>query len=137
MSTEEKATREEAEMMISEMIRHNFDRFIDVASVENVYGKPVQKDDALIIPTAEIMSGMGFGTGFGENPQGNGGKGSQTGGGGGGGGRVVSRPVATIIADQNGVRVEPVIDKTKITIAGLMAGGLLGFMLLRLLRHIS
>lgn len=137
MSAEEKATQEETEMMISEMIRHNFDKFIDVASVENVYGKPVQKDDALIIPTAEIMSGMGFGTGFGENPQGDGGKRSQTGGGGGGGGRVVSRPVATIIADRDGVRVEPVIDKTKITIAGLVAGSLLGFMLLRLLRHIS
>ena len=43
--------------------------------------------------------------------------GSGFGGGGGGGGTAMARPVAAIIIEPNGVRVEPIIDPTKIAIA--------------------
>jgi uncharacterized spore protein YtfJ len=56
------------------------------------------------------------------------------GGGGGGGGRVLSRPVAIIIASPDNVRVEPVVDVTKISLAALTAGGFILGMLLRMLR---
>ncbi len=96
------------------------DKFLESADVSAVYGAPIQHGETLIIPTAEVLSGLGFGlgTGGGEGPQE---EGKETslggGGGGGGGGRVFSRPVAVIIADQNGVRVEPVVDPTKIALA--------------------
>jgi uncharacterized spore protein YtfJ len=103
--------------------------------VEKVYGKPIENGDTLIVPTAEILCGMGFGVGSGSGNQmdeeaANRGEG----GGGGGGGRVLSRPVAVIIASPEGVRVEPVIDPTKIALAALTAAGFMLSMLFRMMR---
>lgn len=104
------------------------EEFLSTADVRVVYGEPIQHDDTVIIPTAEVLSGLGFGVGSGrgisaeQNPNT---PSEGSGGGGGGGGRVLSRPVAVIVASPEGVRVEPVIDITKIALAGLTA---LGFM---------
>ncbi|HLF90693.1 MAG TPA: spore germination protein GerW family protein [Anaerolineales bacterium] len=92
------------------------DKFIDSASVSKVYGEPVKKGSVTIIPAAEVITGMGFGIG-------GDGKGD---GGGGGGGYSTSRPVAVVIATEEGVRVEPVMDVTKVALAFFTA---LGFML--------
>jgi uncharacterized spore protein YtfJ len=54
-----------------------------------------------------------------------------SGGGGGGGGRVLSRPVAAIVISPAGVRVEPIVDVTKIALATFTT---LGFMLATLVR---
>jgi uncharacterized spore protein YtfJ len=95
---------------------------LETADVNRVYGQPVEHEGSLIIPAAEVVAGMGFGAGYGAGgPQDEDGGGS--GGGGGGGGKTVSRPVAVIVADQNGVRVEPVVDPTKIALAALTAFG--------------
>jgi uncharacterized spore protein YtfJ len=113
------------------IMQETMDNFLSAASVDAVYGKPVQNGDTVIIPTAEVLSGLGFGMGFGggegadddgKPAQGSGG----SGGGGGGGGRVFSRPVALVIASPEGVRVEPVVDVTKLGLAALTA---LGFMI--------
>jgi uncharacterized spore protein YtfJ len=102
---------------------------LDAASVGAVYGDPIQNGDTLIIPAAEVLSVAGFGAGSGYGtggPGGDGPSGSGSGGGGGGGGRVLARPVAVIISSPEGVRVEPIVDPTKIALAGLTA---IGFML--------
>ena len=124
--------RTESESKMIDMMDDTFGSFIRVASVKNVYGEPVKSGDTVMIPTAEVMGGIGIGTGFGTRPGDGGGR--DEGGGGGGGGRVASRPVATVVASPEGVRVEPVIDKTRITLTGMLTGGLIAFMLLRLLR---
>ena len=118
-----------------EIYQDNIDTFLEVADVSRAYGDPVQSGDNLIIPTAEVLAGMGFGLGAGfgrgnkeDESQGGG---SGGGSGGGGGGRVLSRPVAVVIASPEGVRVEPVLDVTKIALAALTAGG---FMLATLAR---
>jgi uncharacterized spore protein YtfJ len=114
-----------------DIYQDNINTFLEVADVSRAYGDPVQSGDNLIIPTAEILAGMGFGVGagFGRNSK----KDESQGGGsgGGGGGRVLSRPVAVVIASPEGVRVEPVLDVTKIALAALTAGG---FMLATLAR---
>ena len=117
------------------LIEDTMDKFIATADVEKVYGKPIENGDTLIVPTAEILCGMGFGVGSGSGDQmddevGNRGEG----GGGGGGGRVLSRPVAVIIASPEGVRIEPVIDPTKIALAALTAAGFMLSMLFRMMR---
>jgi uncharacterized spore protein YtfJ len=106
--------------------------FVRTAHVDHVYGDPVQHGDTTIIPAAEVLVGMGFAAGFGSGADeaGDGGGG----GGGGGGGRTLSRPVAIIIASPEGVRVEPVIDPTKIALAALTAAG---FMMATMLRMAS
>lgn len=102
------------------------DRFLSAANVEAVYGQPVSQNENTVIPTAEVLSIVGFGLGSGGGSQGiveNENRGS--GGGGGGGGRVLARPVAAIVISPTGVRVEPIVDVTKIVLAVFTT---LGFM---------
>jgi uncharacterized spore protein YtfJ len=112
--------------------QETMEQFLQSADVQAVYGEPVEHDGTLIIPTAEILNGMAFGVGSGggSGEQGGGG----TGGGGGGGGRVLSRPVAVIVAGPAGVEVKPIVDITKIAMAGLTAFGFVATMLYRMTR---
>ena len=52
----------------------------------------------------------------------------------GGGGRTFSRPVAVVIVGPEGVRVEPVMDVTKVALAALTAFGFMFSMLGRMRR---
>ena len=112
-----------------ETINDTLAHFLATADVDTVYGQPIRKGETLIIPTAEVLAGLGFGSSHGlmNRAESRGGKWS----GGGGGGRTFSRPVAIIVASPEGVRVTPVFDTTKIILAGLTA---LGFMFSTLLR---
>ena len=103
-----------------DMIQETMETFIETADVSRVYGEPVVHEDAMIIPAAEVVAGLGFGAGYGAGgPDDVGG----SGGGGGGGGKTFSRPVAVVIADKHGVRVEPVVDPTKIALTFFTALG--------------
>lgn len=106
------------------------DRFLDAGSVDAVYGEPLVHEGQMIIPTAEVISvlgvGYGGGGGTGEPETPNAQPSIGAGGGGGGGGKIFSRPVAVVIADPAGVRIEPVVDVTKLGLAALTA---MGFMI--------
>ncbi len=115
-----------------EVIQSTLNNFLEAADVSAVYGAPIKNGDAVIIPTAEVLSGVGFGLGYGSGEDQAGDSGS--GGGGGGGGRILARPVAVVIATPDEVRVEPVIDITKISLAALTASGFMMGMLLRMMR---
>lgn len=107
-------------------MQNTLDKFLSSANVEAVYGPSVSEGEYTVIPAAEVLSIVGFGLGSGGGSQGaaadeNEGSGS----GGGGGGRVLARPVAAIVLSPAGVRVEPVVDVTKIVLAVFTT---LGFM---------
>ena len=104
-----------------DMTQETIETFLDTADVHKVYADAVEHQGALIIPAAEVVAGLGFGAGYGSG--GSTEKEGGSGGGGGGGGKTFARPVAVIIADSNGVRVEPVIDPTKIALTALTAFG--------------
>ena len=115
--------------------------FLESASVDKVYGAVVEVGDTKIIPTSENLVVMGFGAGGGygksdfegeESPMG--GEGIGEGGGVGGGGKTLSRPVAVVIASPEGVRVEPVADRTKVIMAAITAAGFVAGMFLRMSR---
>jgi uncharacterized spore protein YtfJ len=118
--------------------------FIDSASVDRVYGAPVEIGETKIIPAAENLVIMGFGAGGGygtsgiesdeEEPDKGEGVGEGIGAGGGGGGRTLSRPVAVVIASPAGVRIEPVADRTKVIMAAITAAGFVAGMFLRMTR---
>lgn len=106
------------------------------ADVSRVYGKPIKHEGTTIIPAAEVLWAGGFaaGSGFGESPVGEDHEvSSGASGGSGGGGRTLARPVAVIIASEEGVRVEPIIDPTKIFMAALTAGGFMAAMAFRMM----
>jgi uncharacterized spore protein YtfJ len=98
-----------------ETVQDTMDQFIAGADVDAVYAAPIEYGEQLIIPAAEVLGIMGFGVGSGGGQEASGEGGS--GGGGGGGGRTFARPVAVIVASQTQVRVEPVVDVTKIAMA--------------------
>ena len=122
-----------------ELMQNSMDEFLATADVHAVYGEPIEHGETLIIPTAEVLCAMGFGVGSGSGngpvseEDGTAGGSSGSGGGGGGGGRVFARPVAVVVADTEGVRVEPVIDVTKIALAFLTTAGFMAGMMLRMM----
>ena len=71
-------------------------------NTKTVVGEPITVEGNTLIPLISV--GFGFGAGGGEGTDSD--KGSGTGGGTGGGGGV--KPVALVIINQDGVRVEPV-----------------------------
>ncbi len=120
-------------------VENTLAQFLDTANVNRVYGAPIRRGDVTIIPAAELLVGLGFGAGAGSGTspeqEGDGtGVSGGSGGGGGGGGRTLSRPVAVVIISPDGVRVEPVVDTTKVALAAITAGG---FMLATLLGFFS
>ena len=127
-----------------EDINSTMEAFIKTASVDRVYGAPIEVGETIIIPAAENLVIMGFGAGGGygstefegdEEAQTAGeGVGEGGGRGGGGGGRTLSRPVAVIIASPDGVRVEPVADRTKVLMAAITAAGFVAGMFFRMSR---
>ena len=124
-------------------VNKTMNAFIETASVDKVYGAVVEVGDTKIIPTSENLVIMGFGAGGGygksefegeESPTDGEGTGEGGGGGIGGGGRTLSRPVAVVIASPEGVRVEPVADRTKVIMAAITAAGFVAGMFLRMSR---
>lgn len=117
-----------------DLCQETMDTYLSIADVDSVYGVPYEKDGNVIIPAAEIVAGFGFGVGRGQGSE----KESDepiSGSGGGGGGQIFSRPVAVIIASSEGVRVEPVVDITKIALAALTAGAFMLGTLLRIKKY--
>ena len=102
-----------------------------------VFAEPVVAGEYTVITASEVSvtMGVGFGGGGSLKPQtgeaddADDGEPTELGGGGGGGGFSIGRPVAAISVGPTGVRVEPVVDVTKIGLAFITA---LGAMFMRL-----
>ncbi len=96
-----------------------------------VFGTPVAANGYTVITASEIMAGGGYGFGRGSGPAsaggqqagGSGGQNAQQlggmGSGGGGGGGSSGRPVAAIVIGPSGVQVQPIVDITKLGLAGI------------------
>jgi len=107
-------------------------KIIDVANVDAVYGKPVANGDMLVVPSAEVLGVVAFGAGTGGGKDD---KDNRGGGGAGGWSRVFSRPVAAIVITPNDVRVEPIVDVTKIALAAFTTVGFMLAMIARMSRR--
>jgi uncharacterized spore protein YtfJ len=101
-------------------------RLIEAAKPETVFSKPVKVGDTQIITASEIQVGLGYGHGLGRSPQVISNLPDQNveesteaslGGAGGGGGAASGRPVAVITIREDGVTVEPILDRTKVALA--------------------
>ncbi|MDH3601126.1 MAG: spore germination protein GerW family protein [Candidatus Tectomicrobia bacterium] len=89
-----------------EDIENLFDKAVGeierMLNTKTVVGEPITVEGNTLIPLVNVGFGFGVGGGQGTEPQ----KGSGRGGGTGGGGGV--KPVALIIINEDGVRVEPI-----------------------------
>jgi len=96
--------------------------------VESVFGAPTKEGETTIIPVADVAVGFGYGSGYGsggEEPTANAAQEASTvksgeggGGGGGGGGRSTPRGVLRITSQE--VYYEPIVDPTRIPLAGIL-----------------
>ena len=108
-------------------------KMIDIANVDAVFGKPVERRDITIIPCCEVS--MGGGMGMGSGPAGTPEQKNQTvSTGGGAGGGAYSRPIAVIVMTPEGVRVKPILDLNKVVLSALMTGAFMLPWLVRLFR---
>ncbi len=88
----------------------------DAASPKAVFGEPIQQGDTTVITASSVNVGLGYGLGgfvldrSGSEHD----KRHEVNGGGGGGGGSHARPVAVISINADGVKVEPIVDITKI-----------------------
>jgi uncharacterized spore protein YtfJ len=110
-----------------------------------VYSEPVTSGSYTIITASEVMVGGGFGSGIGigptmsptmrradeQMPQA---QQQSVGGGLGGGGGSNGRPIAVIIIGPDGVTVKPMVDATKVALAGITALGAMLVMFAKVLR---
>jgi uncharacterized spore protein YtfJ len=118
-------TREQAATMLEKVFA--------AAQPGAVFGEPVGSGTYTVITAAEVTSGGGFGMGMGLGPPSRpdtdapaadaaSPEGRQPGGtGAGGGGGSMGRPVAIIAIGPDGVTIKPVVDVTKVALAGLTA----------------
>ena len=87
-----------------------FDKAVDeierMLNTKTVVGEPITIEGTTLIPLVSVGFGFGVGAGKGSEPQ----KGSGEGGGTGGGGGV--KPLAVVIIDADGVRVETIKTST-------------------------
>ena len=104
------------------------DKMFEAAKPSSIFSEPVVQGAYAVITASEMIGGLGYGYGGGgavdnsksEDGGDESGTGSYgSGGGGGGGGSILARPVAVISIGPDGVRVEPIMDPTKIAIAFL------------------
>jgi uncharacterized spore protein YtfJ len=86
----------------------------ETAGARIVFGEPVQAEGRTIIPVAHVVYAFGLGMGAGGEQDGASGQG----GGGGGGMRV--RPVAIIEITGEQTKMTPVVDATRVALAGIM-----------------
>lgn len=86
------------------------------ASVRTVFGEPFQVDGRTIIPVAKVQYGLGFGMGRKEKEKDEAGAGE----GGGGGAGVSIRPIAVLEITGQETKVKPVVDVTRLALAGML-----------------
>ena len=89
---------------VEKLVKTSLGEIERLLSTKTVVGEPITVEGNTVIPL--ICIGFGFGAGGGSGKGERGPKGEGTGGGTGGGGGI--RPVAVIIINKDGVRVEPV-----------------------------
>jgi uncharacterized spore protein YtfJ len=122
-----------------------FDGFLESVGHKAVFAAPIEAEGSTVIGAAETIMGWGGGGGgsfkMGESPAATDPEAPETDArppgddfGGGAGGGAFTRPVAVIVIDGDGVRVEPVVDATKIALAAITAFGSMFFMFARMWR---
>lgn len=115
------------------------ERIYEVAKPSAILSEPVTQGEYTVITASEVSLGIGygFGGGGGSSTEGESEEAAEEssegfGSGGGGGGGVAARPVAAIEIGPHGVRVEPIVDPTKIAVAFFTAFGAMFMMLNRM-----
>ena len=128
------------ETPIDEMI-HRLSTIPEESGASACFGAPVERDGHTIIPVARVS--FGYGAGFGRGTAKHGDDSAEARGeanegeGGGGGGGGSSTPVAIIDISSADVRIEPILDQTRISVGGMALAGWMAFWLFWTIRTVA
>jgi uncharacterized spore protein YtfJ len=132
---------------VDRALNESLRRMMDSVRPDGIFGAAVERDGVTLIPCAEVRSSFGVGGGSGIGPapanqakaaQGGEATGAEAtsgqpaasgGAGGGGGGAARGRPVAVVVTSEGKTRVLPVVDVTKLMVAGMTTLGFVAFMI--------
>lgn len=89
---------------LENLVKSTLGEIEKILSTKTVMGEAVKVGDVTIIPLIEMGFGFGMGSGSGKAPKAEQGEGTGSGLGGGGG----VKPIAMIVIEKGGVRIEPV-----------------------------
>jgi len=89
----------------------------DSIQVGRVFGTPIERDGALVIPVAMVAGGSGGGGGSGTGPSGEG-----EGSGSGGGFGVTARPVGVYVIRDGTAQWHPAVDSARVIRAAVIVG---------------
>jgi len=94
------------------------------ASVDAAFGKPQEAEGRTLIPVSSVQVGMGMGFGQGVTEEKIAGKraSDEVPANSGGGGGARARPIAMIEVTPNRTIVHPIVDETKVALAGIALG---------------
>jgi uncharacterized spore protein YtfJ len=107
------------------------------ASVRAAFGEPQTVGEKTIIPVARVAYGLGLGFGEGERPAEEGGDVEAAGSGAGGGGGGMATPLAVVEVTDEDTRVIPIMDSTKLAVAGVFMAAWNLFWIARTIRVIK
>jgi uncharacterized spore protein YtfJ len=95
------------------------EKMVDRLGVDAVFGEPIREGGVTVVPVAEVRFGYGYGSGRGRVEETEDGPSTDegSGGGSGAGGRASAKGYLRISADD--VRFEPVLDVTRLALAGI------------------
>lgn len=99
------------------------EEMLERLTVAATFGEPLKEGDITLVPVASVAYGFGYGYGSGAGHEADEAgaeaeKSEAHGAGGGGGG--MARPLGFIRVDAEGARYEPMMDMTRISIAGIL-----------------
>jgi uncharacterized spore protein YtfJ len=115
------------------------ERMVDEMGVDAVFGEPIREGGVTVVPVAEVRFAFGYGYGSGRGSGEEAESGPRTeegsGGGSGAGGRASAKGYILISADE--VRFEPVLDLTRLALAGIAFAGWSVFWIGRAMRAVG
>ena len=116
------------------------EKMVDGLGVGAVFGEPIREDGMTVVPVAEVRFafGYGYGSGRGRGEETEGGPSTAeegSGGGSGAGGRASAKGYVRISADE--VRFEPVLDVTRLALAGIALAAWSVFWISRTMRAVG
>jgi uncharacterized spore protein YtfJ len=116
-----------AEQPTNSNVEQVLNHMLEAASIHAVFGQPIERGNSTVVPCAEVVAGMGMGSGSGTVDE----EKSTIGSGSGGGGGTRARPIAAIVISEDGVRVEPIVDATRVALVAITTAAFVLFWLSR------
>jgi uncharacterized spore protein YtfJ len=115
------------------------EKMVDELGVGAVFGEPIREEGVTVVPVAEVRFAFGYGYGSGrgrgEEAEGSPRTEEGSGGGSGAGGRASAKGYVRISADE--VSFEPVLDVTRLALAGIAFAAWSVFWISRTIRAVG